>query len=313
MATVTPPTRPWNPEESHRRVAHPLQKLRGYIRGYVSAEGAAVLLLYLAVWFWLGLLLDYGFFKVFTLDWVQELPWGLRAGVLCILVAGLLAVVTTKVLLRLLREFRDGPLAMVLERRFPRELGDRLITAVELADVKEAERYGYSGPMIEYTIQDAAERVEKLPVQEVFDWKRLRRLGLLVAGATVGVLLLVWASYGAFFQVRDGAWGTGFGSRFGDVAGIWFERNILLQNTIWPRKAHLELVSFDGKPIVPGEELKIGRDAPPPTLRVRAIKWVVADKGSAEGWRALRCADVTPELLGAEVPTIELREWQPRD
>ena len=68
MATVTPPARTWNPEESHRRVAHPLQKLRGYIRGYVSAEGAAVLLLYLAVWFWLGLLLDYGFFKVFTVD-----------------------------------------------------------------------------------------------------------------------------------------------------------------------------------------------------------------------------------------------------
>src|SRR2546423_5932601 len=114
MATVTPPARAWNAEESHRRVAHPLQKLRGYIRGYVSAEGAAVLLLYLAVWFWLGLLFDYGFFKVFTLDWVQELPWGLRAGVLCILVAGLLAVGATKVLLLLVREVPEPPLAIVL-------------------------------------------------------------------------------------------------------------------------------------------------------------------------------------------------------
>src|SRR5438128_2211713 len=145
MAIATTPTSsPWNREDSQRRVHHPLQRLRSYIRLYVAAEGLAVLLLYLALWFWIGLLLDYGSFKAFSVDWVQELPWGFRAVLLSGLLAGLLAVVGSKVLLRLFREFRDNALALVLERRFPKDLGDRLITAVELADPRLAQRYGYS-------------------------------------------------------------------------------------------------------------------------------------------------------------------------
>ncbi len=41
--------------------------------------------LYLALWFWIGLLLDYGFFRLFHIDWVQELPWSVRCGVLVVL------------------------------------------------------------------------------------------------------------------------------------------------------------------------------------------------------------------------------------
>ncbi len=102
--------------ESNRRVSHPLQRLRSYIRFYVTAEGVGVLLLYLILWFWIGLLLDYGFFKgfwlasltgfeslQFSIDWVQVLPFGFRAGVLAILVAGLVAVVVLKVVRRLFR------------------------------------------------------------------------------------------------------------------------------------------------------------------------------------------------------------------
>src|SRR5438045_7499471 len=114
MATVTP-TRSLNLVESQSRVRHPLERLRGYIRTYVSLEGAAVFALYLALWFWVGLVLDYGFFKLFGVDWVQELPWGFRAGVLGVLVAGLLAAVALNVLTRLFREFRDPALALLLE------------------------------------------------------------------------------------------------------------------------------------------------------------------------------------------------------
>src|SRR6266849_5996811 len=101
MATATPPAFKFTQAESRQRVLHPLERLRGYIRTYVSLEGAAVLLLYLALWFWIGVALDYGFFKLFTVDWVQELPWGLRAATLALLIAGLLAVVAVKVILRL--------------------------------------------------------------------------------------------------------------------------------------------------------------------------------------------------------------------
>src|SRR5207302_88746 len=153
--------------------------------------------LYLALWFWIGLFLDYGFFKLFTWDWVQILPWGFRAGVLVVLVAGLLAAVATKVVTRLFKEFRDAALALVLERRFPQLLGDR--------------------------------------------------------------------------------------TDFHEVACIWFERNILLEDTIWPRKAHLELVGFPA-----GGEIRIGQGSTPPPLRVRALKYVIAGAptaGTADAYR----------------------------
>jgi hypothetical protein len=301
MATVTPPVRPFDREESQRRVRHPLQRLRGTIRLYVSAEGAAVLALYLALWFWIGLLLDYGLFKLVGVDWVQALPWEFRALVLCGLVAGLLAVVAVKVLLRLLREFRDTALALVLERRFPRQLGDRLITAVELADPRLAERYGYSQAMVDQTVQDAAAQVDQLPLQDVFDWKRLGRAGLVVAGLTVGVYLFLGLAYCLVWQVGPGDYVL----RFHDVAAIWFERNVLLANTIWPRRAHLELVGFPES-----GELRVGRGAPPPTLRVRAVKWVLADARTPEGWRALTWDDLTPELLGTDRPPPLPADWR---
>ena len=65
-------------------------------------------------------------------------------------------------------------------------------------------------------------------------------------------------------------------------AGQHFPQRLI--DTIWPRRAHLELINF------PGEELRVGRDAPPPTLRARALSWVIADsnrKRAPEGWRAL--------------------------
>jgi hypothetical protein len=297
MAIVTDRTPSLSRAEAGRRVKHPLESLRSTIRFYVAAEGVAILVIFLALWFWIGLLLDYGVFKLLTIDWVQELPHGFRVVVLCGLVAGLLAVVTLKVILRLFREFRDSALALVLERRFPQLLGDRLITAVELADPAVSEKYGYSQVMVDETIRDAADGVERLSVKDVFNWSRLRRRAIWIVGVTAGCYVLAGAVYCAFTRTMDAG---GFFSRFNDVAAIWFERNVLLYDTIWPRHAHLELLDF------PGDEIRLGRDSPPPTLRVRALKWMIADKDrerAPEGWRPLMWADLSDGLLGEAVPT----------
>ncbi|MBV9125119.1 MAG: hypothetical protein JO112_17325, partial [Planctomycetes bacterium] len=305
MATVTKRSETWSRDESQRQVLHPLQRLRGYIRLYVSAEGLAVLLIYLALWFWIGLVLDYGFFKAWGIDWVQELPRVLRVIVLFLLSAGLLAVVTVKVLFRMCREFRDTALALVLERRFHALLGDRLITAVEMADPKLATRYGYSQGMIDQTIREAAENVDRVPVREVFNWKRLGHYAGLVALLTLGVYILTGVGYCVFQRTLAV---SRFVPRFNDVAQIWVERNILLKDTLWPRRAYLVLMNF------PGEEMRIGRDAPPPTLHVRAYKWVIADDNqqqAQEGWRPLRWDEVGP-LLGTDaVPSLPTT-WQLR-
>lgn len=270
--------------EYARKVSHPLERLRGAIRTYVSLEGAAVLVIYLALWFWIGLLLDYGIFKSpLRVDWVQELPFGLRAGILVILVAGLLAMVVTKVLLRLMRDFRSSSLALVLERRFPKLLGDRLITAVELADTRIAPAYGYSQQMIDQTIQEAAERVDQIPINEAFNWDRLKRYGIWGLALTIGLYLLTGVGY---CLVKQKAAVGDFVTSFNNVAVIWFERNVLLANTIWPRQAYLEVVDVRSK---------VGRNVASTPIRVRAIKWTIADRDeqkAPEGWRACTLKDV---------------------
>ncbi len=339
MATVSAPNARER-EEARRRVRGPLERLRGTIRRYVSLEGAAVLGLYLALWFWIGLLLDYGLFRAFTFDWVQSTPWGFRATVLAVVVAGLLAAVTLTVVTRLFREFRDSALALVLERRFPGLLGDRLITAVELSDTRRAADQGYSVAMVEQTVREAAERVEKVPLHEVFDWKRLTRRGVLVAVLTAGLYLLVGGAFTAADAATEGRSVLGGFSGLNQVAVLWFERNVLLRNTIWPRQAQLEIISLP-----PGQGLVVGRDTQPPPLRVRALKYVVAgpptrraadayrawlkSKGERddavhtrarafrrppdEGWRALTWFDL-PDVLPDPVPADALpSDWDARD
>jgi hypothetical protein len=392
MTTLTSPPRLLSRDETRRRVAHPLERLRGYIRTYVAAEGLAVLVLGLALLFWLGLLVDYGIFKAFAVDWVQELSHSLRAwllgmlyvaalvviqlirmigqenragepgpvktarwllGALGILVIGaamrpararwpilllvlpavalylagwflvgywvdqriigelitgclvtvlLLAPVVGMVVNRLVTSFHAPALALVLERRFPGLLGDRLITAVEMDDPELARSLGYSPTMLEQTIQEAALLVDQIPLGEVFNWKRLRLHALAVVLVTLGLYVVCGFGYCAFNQP---AGVSDFVADFNEVTLIWLQRNFLLLDTIWPRRAQLELLDF------PGQEIKIGRDSPPPTLRVRALKWVIADPDRArapEGWRALEWDDLSkhPELVGGmEVPTIE--------
>jgi hypothetical protein len=309
MTTMTTPPPAADREQAQRRVAHPLARLRGFIRFYVATEGLAVLLIYLALWFWIGLLLDYGAFKLFRVDWVQEVPHAVRTVILCGLVAGLLAVVAFKMLLRLVREFRSDALALVLERRFPTLLGDRLITAVEMADPRLAARYGYSQALIDQTVQEAALNVDQLPIGEAFNWRRLWRYAVAVALLSLGIYAVVAAAYAGYGAVRHGKPTLShFVPRFNEVAGIWFERNVLLRDTIWPRRAHLELVDFPAT-----GEMKIARDAPAPNVRVRAWEWVIADGNrhrAPEGWRLLLWSDLTPELLGTSPPALP-GDWTP--
>jgi hypothetical protein len=322
-------------------VRSPLDRLRGYIRGYVSLEGAAIVGLYLNLWFWIGLGLDYGIFKLTGTDWVQELPWAPRAGLLVILLSGLAAAVALKLFTRLFREFRDPALALLLERRFPDVLGDRLITAVELSDPAQAATYGYSPAMVRETIHEAARRVETVPVHEVFDWKRLKVRGMLIALLTLGGYLLVGGIFTAVASYQQKEFTLAGYSDFHDVALLWFERNVLLQDRIWPRRAHLELVDFPES-----GEVRMGRGGTPPSIRVRALKYVVtgapsrratefyagwlgshagkvSDEQAArdgfartppEGWRALSWFDM-PDVLGGSWLAWDALpdDWVPRN
>jgi hypothetical protein len=304
MATVRP-----DRAALQTRVRHPLQTLRKYIRTYVSLEGAAVAVCYLALWFWVGLFLDYGLFWLTGYDWVQEFDvgfspasaWNFRFILFLILALGLIGVVAAKVVLRLFREFRDDALALVLERRFPKELGDRLITAVEMADPKLAEKYGHSQEMVDVTVQEAAQRVEKLPVRDVFNWGRLYRQWAVALGLTLGIYLFVAAGVLAL---------GGELYAFHDNASIWTERGITLRaKPYWLRSAQLEYVRFQDTAAHPGE-MRVARDEQRPDLLVRAAQWVVADRDADNGWRALAWSDLPRFLPETEVARFNLpSDW----
>ena len=182
-------------------------------------------------------------------------------------------------------------MALVLEKRFPDLLGDRLITAVELSDPEAAREFGYSPMLVRETIREASERVDQVPVNQVFDWRRLFRMGVLVGLLSLGLYAL---AAGGFCLARslgnEGDAMAGVGD-FNEVATIWTERNVLLRNTIWPRRAYLEILPFEGAVGLEGgsadpTELRIPQGTQPPPLRVRAWKYIIADGDSRRGLAA---------------------------
>jgi hypothetical protein len=296
MGTVKPPgVKSIRAAERDPQVYHPLDRLRGIIRRYVVIEGVLSAVLFVAVWFAAGLVLDFGAFKLFGWDWALDGAWGLRCLALLVAVGLFGGILVFRIARRVTKEFSYPALALVLERKFPTVLGDRLITAVEMADVEAMGKFGYSPDMIRATIAEARERVAGVPVREVFNWKRLWVLGLLAVGLLLGTVAFSYASYAV-------ATGSGdvyrFGWKFAHVTGIFAERNVALMDTPWPRRAHLELVAF------PDDELTIGRDAPPPRVTARAYRWVIADRAAPEGWRPLVWTDVTEQLVDRPVPVI---------
>lgn len=299
-ATATSSTPTAEPPD---RIRHPLVRLRGTIRRYIILEGTLAVALVLALWFWIGLALDFGSFKLFGFDWVQEWPRWVRGGLLSAALTGVAAVVITKLVRRLTVDFRPRALALVLERKFPETLGDRLITAVELADLDRAESQGYSRAMIAETVREAGDRVATVPVHDVFAWLRLRRQAVWLLAAAWLPFLLFGIAYST---VKHTDPREDFLPRFRESAVTWLRRDVLLQNVIWPRKAYLEVLDFPES-----GDLRVGRDAPSPRLRVKARRWVFADAAAPEGWRAMTWSDLTPALLGRDVPSLPVELLEP--
>lgn len=339
-------------------VFNPLNQLRSTIRRYILLEGVLSACLFVAAWFALGLVLDFGFFKATGVDWVFAAHWFLRvfllilaftavtvvvegvlaAALFCVAalalglteyvgVAGLASVFGSRVwewvdaaplwfrlgtllwvsfplavvigfrlLRRLTKELSYETLALVLERRFPKLLGDRLITAVEMGNVKKMKKFGYSEEMLRATIAEARERVAKVPVSEVFNWRRLWLMALASVALVFGTVAVGLASHALATKSVEPARASW---KFAHVTGIFLERNVALMNTPWPRRAHVELVAF------PEREATVSRDIATVPITARAYKWVVADASVREGWRPMKWSDVTPGLVGREVPAID--------
>jgi hypothetical protein len=278
------------------RVYHPLDRLRGIIRKYVVIEGILSVVIFMVAWFALAMILDYGVFKAFTWDWVQDGTKWIRVVALVVALTLLGSIVVYRIVRRLTTELTYPALALVLERRFPKVLGDRLITAVELVDVEKAASYGYSADMIRQTITEARERVGTVNVNEAFNWRRLRVMGIISVGVFAAVVAVAFASHAIAtkaFQPAHAGW------KFVHVVTIIAERDLFLRNTPWPRRALLEL-----DPNIKETGIRVARDGSPPKVKIKSYRWVIADRNVPDGWRPLFWSDITIDRLGISAPAL---------
>ncbi|MCS7168371.1 MAG: hypothetical protein RMI91_13515 [Gemmatales bacterium] len=279
-----------------------LQRLRRGIRAYIVTEVVLQAIIAAALWFWALFAVDFGLFLVFGLDYIRD---GSAATIFLfrgfwwlLLFTGLIYLVGYRLVYRLLVSFRPEALALVLERRFPQVLEERLVTAVELADPRTAERYGYSYLLVEYTARTAEERLQHIPVSAVFNWPRLRRLLLEAMG--------LWATLAALSYFAT------------EWSATCWERNVAWLNRHWPVRTMLVLPDFARQPV---RGVPSGGEMP---IRIHAwVNVVRTDHPDyPSGWRPALWSDIFPtsqesnDVFAAErakfwelQPPVSSRAW----
>jgi len=196
------------PSEITRQLDSALSQLRAQVRRYVVLEGLALVVAVIGLGFWLGYFADELHFGARRL----ELPKWVRLA-FTIAVAGVAATVFfTWVVGRLWTRFGRRMLAIVLERRFP-QLGDRLITAVELQTSPRVHESPLSELMWQRTAAQAAEALKGVNLNDVFNPRPLKR-ALVVAGVLLASIAVMGTAnaagvqrwFNAFILGRDDYW-----------------------------------------------------------------------------------------------------------
>jgi len=216
MATLESPTTNFVSPTIRER----LQRLRWWIRAYVSWEGLMAGLVWLGAAFWLTLVLDW-FFE--PSRQVRILFWLVVGG-------GLAWIFFWQTLRRLVVRFTEANLAMILERRFP-ELNETLLTTVEVAARPDRAEH-FNPQMLALACREAESRLQPLRLRDVFNFRPLYKVtiaALLLAGS-----IAMWARM------------------YPEAFGVWSDRLLGLSDRLWPRRTVLVVEGFD-------QPVKVGR------------------------------------------------------
>lgn len=213
-----------------------LDALRRWIRTYILMKGLALLLATAAIGFWMSLAIDY----------LGELPLGLRGLILIVFFPVTLWVVWRYSLSRLGIPLSDSSMALLLERRYPM-LQERLLTVVELTGSQHP--HEDCDPRLVAKI--AGEIAPLFPLAgsaSVFNLRPLIRTCLLA-------LLCVFSVF-IFWLAQPG------------VMQVWAERNLAMQNIPWPRATSIAVDGF--LPNADGDRVEKVARGGRATVRVRA-------------------------------------------
>lgn len=196
------------------RIRSKLRGLRVALHSRLLSEGIAWMIVAAVAMVFLTLLLDY----------LLRLDKPLRVATMAACL-GYLSWLVWRHVVAPLRVPMDLPaLALLVESRY-RELGDRLISALQLAGREEVLRIGMSRDMIDRMVDEAGRLAGGLNFGAVVERANLRRrVGIALA---TGMLLAGFA----FWQA--------------DVMALWFQRNILFADRDWPQETYLRVLGAD--------------------------------------------------------------------
>ncbi len=129
----------------------------------------------------------------------------------------------------LMRHIEDDALGLLIEARH-RELGERLISALQFARMPDTESTGASPSLVRATIEDGIRAAGGVDFADTLDRRRrkLNAAGLGLAFAIVAAACIAFPS----------------------TMRLWFARNILLLSRSWPQSTHLIIVGAEGGGIV---------------------------------------------------------------
>lgn len=241
-----------------------LRGLRQRIRRYILLDGVLAALVVLAIFFWLGLLVDWG---PVTLGGT-EMPRSARIFGLLIL-GGLLVYYAMRPLIaRLFRPLPDASLALLLERQHD-QLKGRLITAVQLTRPRQQNDL-HSEHLLDQVRQETLALVDQIEPARVLRWQPVKqKLAIVLPGLLAFVALLITSPA---------------------TARLASERLFLLGDTPWPRQADLRMVGVE-VPLVSAIERGTGEEVSLLEFRDNTVR--IAKGGSAvlkidaEGERAV--------------------------
>ncbi len=257
-----------------------LDRVRNGLRSRIIGDVVARLAIGIGLWMLFSFCIDRGLFAAFRFDLAEQLPGWTRWGQSLLVIAVSIGFVLSRVPL-ILKGFSDHDMALALERQFGKDLGDSVITAVELSDSAVVKRQEMSAALVEVTRQKAVASLSKIRIDDVFNTGRPIRLLLATLGVFFGgygVLLLIFTITQPLKPHSEHAASTDSpASALHDNLWFWAERTLMGRDLAWPRQVFLRLAGFPAN----GKPLRAGRGTPA-HFRVEASRFIVAGSPSTQ-------------------------------
>ncbi|MBN1442325.1 MAG: hypothetical protein JXA90_06425, partial [Planctomycetes bacterium] len=172
----------------------------------------------------------------FVLDYLLDLPWGVRLFFLMVGLSLLVAWTAARLVRPLSRVIPDESLALLVEASNP-DLHQSLITAIELTRPGVEGARHVSADLIASVVADVESRAREIAFDRIFRLRHLRRRAVLLGILTGAILVLSIASPG--------------------LASIWLERNLLLRGTKWPKETILQQYPPIPETVAVGDDLLV--------------------------------------------------------